>query len=369
MKTFTLLTILSQTIAFSTFAGTAQIDNIKIASSVPSDQASRLIKDIQLLKGMTFANPDPNMLKLMGIADANGSTLASWMEDRVNFIVDNDFALNNTTVTDSKQSFNFPNPSETPTIETPAPAPSQSSGTSTAPSDVQVMMLNIGSAIYYAGKESNTLYSVQIPGVANELATSPRIGIIKIGAGMFSPLFSTDQGKDPSTYEDAMPYLALRLSVLIHESRHSDGNGKSLGFFHALCPSGIYANMNACDRNLNGPYQIQTTFLNSLGQSCTTCSAGDKVAIQAIAADSASRQIVSTADSATNDGATIQLLQSELDYCSIIANLPPGTIPAGTVDCSNTAAIQAQITALQTNPAVIPSTMWDATPEGTFSAN
>jgi hypothetical protein len=377
MKRIALMIILAQTISLTALAAVQQIDNIKIASSVPQDQAAQLIKDIQTLKTMTFSKPDPNMLTLMEIPDANASTLVSWMESRVNFIVDENFALDDTNITTSKQSFNYPNPNATPSIETPAPvqvpvpSPSQSPDAS---NQVQVLMLNIGAAIYYSGKEDSSLYDVQIPGVGTEAATSPRIGIIKIRSGMFNGLFTGDIGKDPSTFINTMPYLALRLSTLIHEARHSDGNGTSLGFFHALCPSGIYANMNACDRNLNGPYQIETTFLNSFAQSCTTCSAGDTAAIQVIAADAASRQIVSTNDTSDLSTQQLMVLNSEISYCQIISTLPPGTIPVGTapnsIDCSNLAAMQAQYNALQSSGTkVILSTMWDSTPEGTFSAN
>lgn len=56
----------------------------------------------------------------------------------------------------------------------------------------------------------------------------------------------------------------VRLSFLIHEAGHSDGNGESMGFFHSLCPPGHqYEGMPACDANLNGPYFKQVTFLKT----------------------------------------------------------------------------------------------------------
>ncbi len=357
--------ILTQAIALSAFAGVPQIDNIKITSSVPADQSARFIKDVQLLKGMNFTNPDSQMMTLMGIDDAQGTTLASWMEDRVNFIVDENFKLDSTDLSFDTRAFNFPN-NGTPTMETPTKVP-------VAGGNIQTVMLNIGGAIYYTGKEKQKLLDVQLPGIGSEAATSARIGIIQVGSGMFMPLQQADIGKDPSTFEDEMPYVAFRLSTLIHEARHSDGNGPSLGFFHAVCSSGQYAGYSACDRNLNGPYEIETAFLNSMAQSCTTCSAGDKLVIQSLASDDASREIVSTPDPNQDNAGMITVLQSELSYCQIIAKLPAGTIPANPsspINCNDTASIQAQITNLQNGgQSMIPSTMWDATPEGTFSAN
>jgi hypothetical protein len=365
MKPLLLITLLTQAIALTAFAGVAQIDNIKIASTVPADQTARFIKDIQLLKGMNFTNPDSQMLTLMGIGDAQGSTLASWMEARVNFIVDENFKLDDTDLSIDKRAFTFPN-NGSPTLETPTKTP-------VAGGNIQTVMLNISGEIYYGGKENQQLLDVQLPGIGTEAATGMRIGILQIGSGMFMPLQQADAGKDPSTFEDGMPYVAFRLSTLIHEARHSDGNGPSIAFFHAVCSTGPYTGYAACDRNLNGPYEIQTAFLNSLVQSCTTCSAGDKIAIQNLASDDASREIVGSPDPSQDHSEMIGALQGELSYCQIIASLPAGTIPAdpsSSINCNDTAAIQAQITALQNGGQnMIPSTMWDATPEGTFSAN
>jgi hypothetical protein len=283
----------------------------------------------------------------------------------VNFIVDENMKLDSSTISDANGSYNYPNDSadQQPTIEKPTKTPD---GDST----VHTMMLNIGGGLYYGGKTDGALFQIAIPGIGKEEITSPRIGMIQVGAGLFGLFFAADQGKDPLTLVDTMPYVAERISTLIHEARHSDGNGKSLGFFHATCPDSMkdYGGYAACDRNLNGPYQIETTFLNSLAQSCPTCSTGDILAIKLVAADTAKRQIVSTPDANDNSQGMIEALQAELDYCKIVGSLPVA-IPNGAINCADTASIQAQITALQSGGATsTASTMWDPTPEGTFSA-
>jgi len=356
------LPMISKAIAVTSLLGTfaqsqasTKIENIQVSQDVPQNQVTRLQQDITLLKSMNFSQPDPELLSLMEIKDSSPGTLLAWMQARIHFIIDENFDLTKNIVI-AKSSYNYPN-SIIPTMETPPKNPTDGD---TQSGPVVTVMLNIGGAVYLMGKEQGSLLEMKIPGVGKEKMTSPRVGVLKVGQGLFAQLF-----KDPSLKPDSKPYVALRLATLFHEARHSDGNGASLGFLHAVCATGTYAGYSACDRNLNGPYQVETAFLKSMIQSCTDCSEGDKNAMLALAADAASRQIKFTADPNSDPSSQVAALQQELDLCQLMQKLHlPQTLPA----CSDIPALQKQIADLQTQAPSqgIPSTNWDPTPEGVF---
>jgi hypothetical protein len=123
-------------------------------------------------------------------------------------------------------------------------------------------MENSGTALYLYGKKHNILYGVNIAGLGSILATSPRVGLIKIGKNIFKNLSKVP---DPAHRD-----LTLILT-LFHEARHSDGSGEEAGFIHEKCPSGEYKDIYACDNNANGGYSAEAELSRTVINSCENC--------------------------------------------------------------------------------------------------
>jgi hypothetical protein len=295
-----LISLLSVTFSLSSVSAHAdltRLENIQVTSTVSADKIKRLQLDLNYLKSLQFNHADPEMISLMELQSATPESLLGWMEDRVHFIIDESLDLPSSVYASSGYYF-YANPGVFPLLETPTQQASEQSIDADAKSTGKVMtvMSNVGGTIYLSGKASGQLLMLNIPGIGLAEVRSPRVGILKVGPGLFAKIFA-----DPSLSPDSKPYITMRLATLFHEARHSDGNGESLSFLHAACPSGTYAGYLACDRNLNGPYQIQTKFINSLISACTDCTAGDLQAMRVLAADTASRQIAVSPDPNAND--------------------------------------------------------------------
>ena len=92
-----------------------------------------------------------------------------------------------------------------------------------------------------------------------------------------------------STDMDSLGNSLLRLSVLFHEARHSDGNGQYAAFPHATCASGDYQGLAACEENLNGPYAVQAILLRYFYSGCTNCTDTEKQGLLLALSDFQSR--------------------------------------------------------------------------------
>jgi hypothetical protein len=139
--------------------------------------------------------------------------------------------------------------------------------------------------VYYAAKQAKQLFSLELGGIGTVPFKSPRAGLLEIGPGLFPDL----QGhKVQNILLDV-----YRASTLFHEARHSDGHGKTLGFFHATCPSWHdYAGKPACDASTNGPYTIGAMVMKNLAAQCTSqCTELTKRALQSLYLDVAGRAL------------------------------------------------------------------------------
>ena len=220
-----------------------------------------------------------------------------------------------------------------------------------------VVMSNVGAGIYLDGKIKKSLMSVNIPGVGDLKINSPRTGIFKVGEGMFKPLLN-----DPNSFDDgssislsnSFANSVWRLGIFFHEARHSDGNGISLTFPHAVCPPGtVYAGFNACDRNLNGPYTIGATFLKKSVDNCSKCSSREKEALRNVYADSLSRVL----KDALTPAAAAPNTDTLADSCDSMKKL--GVDTSALANCKNP-----QSTAQPATPAPIRTLgVFDDTPE------
>jgi len=123
---------------------------------------------------------------------------------------------------------------------------------------------------------------------------STRVGIITLGPG----------------YTKSLPQLA-RVSVQVHEARHSDCTGglppsdvellqageapltTSCGHSHVECPPGHeFAGLPACDDHAWGAYAVEMLFAEAVGSHCPKCTEEDRQIGMIIALDSSTRILV-----------------------------------------------------------------------------
>jgi len=287
--------IIAATLILAATAATAS--DIMLSKSIKSGLRNKIEKDLSIIENFKFsAKTNKETLKTMGLNNLNSATASDWLNNRVNYIVsEKALSLFNLLVRRvvfvDNQDVDFPNPTVIPySIGNALDA------TSDADEEGFTVMSNIGTALYFGGKQQRSVYGMKISrGLlrkAEKVAvTSPRTGIIQIGEGLFASEIAVNENNP-----DAFANSISRIGTFFHEARHSDGNGESLGFFHAKCPAGHdYEGMPACDENLNGPYTIGALIMEEMTKSCgDMCSEKEKQTLKLMAIDSASRVMKTT---------------------------------------------------------------------------
>ena len=180
-----------------------------------------LIHDLQYLRRMSLQGPAALALQReLHLADSSGETLFHWLEEKVQFLLDEGFE----TLAQFYAARNVSNP-----------------------------LL----AIY---RSPHAI--VEAPGFGPVEISSQRVGIVSLGTNFFR------------THENEENFEVIhRLAALIHEARHNEGRGASFGFPHIRCPEGRYnSGIHACDVCNNGAYAIQLLFYQSALASCDHCS-------------------------------------------------------------------------------------------------
>jgi len=273
-----------------------KLGSIRAEPNVPVEQIQQLRSDFDWLANLENKSTSTELLDVMELKNASPSTLSSWLSARVRYVMAEDFqpSLLNVRPLFFKK-VHYP-ATPLPEIELPEGfefgqtlSREEWSEEETAPDEAgpQIIMSNLGSALYLGGKSSNISLGLKVRGVGKVAITSPRVGVIQIGSGLFS-----DKLFDASISKESPIRRTFRLETFFHEARHSDGNGKSLGFVHALCPAGHdYANSNACDRSTNGPYTVGAVIAEHLAVNCSHCSDQEREVMRLIALDSRSRII------------------------------------------------------------------------------
>ena len=281
--------------------------NLIMSSKIPKEQRKILKNDLGQLQNMNFASAaDEETLNLMGLDDFNSHSVMAWLNERVSAVIED-------TDTDklklsSKAFKDYPQNGE-PNIEQALQAPR---GGGSRGGGVTVMS-NVGTGLYYAGKSSNQLITIKVKTgfLSSKKLTinSPRTGVIQIGEGLFMRKYLMNKEN-----EGALANSLGRMAVFFHEARHSDGNGKSLGFFHAVCPNGHdFAGAYACDRNLNGPYSIGANMMKEFIKNCESCSVSEKEQMRLRYIDSMNRVLTETPKIKEDIDADVDLLKVQLD--------------------------------------------------------
>lgn len=344
--------IILAAIAFSFAAHAAQAE-ILFVKSVPQDQKKQIIQDMFYMANQPWAG-DQKLLQLMGLSSNDGLTILNWVDNRVRYVVPESFELSDQSIYQVSDNY-FPTPSETPTFEKPTNTPDTGGSTST----VKTVMSNVGGAIYIIGKMRHSILGVKIDDQQIPV-TSTRIGILKVGSG----LFAADQLlKVPN---DSVVGRQFRLSTLVHEARHSDGRGTAAGFLHAICPEGHrLAGYAACDRSSNGPYSVEAQYVTMVNQNCKDCQPADKEMLNKLAADAYDR-VISTAPSDVGSDLNSTIISTYTMLLQICSSSPTACSADDLAKYHKAIAdAQAQqAPAQQASAASAPA--WDANPEGTY---
>ncbi|MBI3558079.1 MAG: hypothetical protein HY074_17585 [Deltaproteobacteria bacterium] len=303
-----------------------------VAKDVPENQYKILESDIQYLKSTPITQGDFQIQEMMRLNTLSGSTLESWMTDRVQYIVSQIFEIKSSLYV-KKMGYSFEHADERPTVAVPTKIPGK--GTNQSGSVVKTIMTNIGGAFYFAGKSAGALLGAKIPGVGKVPVTSPRVGLLQVGEGLFG------MPKNMAGIKINSPAAAIfRLGVLFHEARHSDGNGKTLGFFHAICPAGHeYEGFGACDRSLNGPYTIGALTTKALADSCTTCTVAEREGLKLVYLDYFNRVILEEKPTAAEIERKALPLKTQLEVCKMFASSPNMNFEM----CKDVPAVQKQL--------------------------
>ncbi|MBU6152678.1 MAG: hypothetical protein KGP28_00120 [Bdellovibrionales bacterium] len=260
---------------------------IEIDHSVPKDQARSIELDQAYLDRLQFRHNEKDEVtkNLLGIDRAiSPEVLREWLGQRVALIISERMDLEKSILVGSGRVV-YPEPKTLPIPDLAGGNPKPVGGGSGGTHDPVIVMSNTGAGLYLLGKQNGVLLVLQRTDGSLFPILSPRSGVIQIGSGLFLERMRVN----PNTQDHPANSIS-RLSTLFHEARHSDGNGQSLGFMHAICPEGhAYAGYPACDKNLNGPYTVGAQVLNTLIAACTECGTKEKTILKTIEADSRSR--------------------------------------------------------------------------------
>jgi hypothetical protein len=256
--------------------------------AVPAEQKKVMLEDYGYLDRLQILDEGNDLLtrQLLETPRVSASQLKSWLSSRMKVVISEKTEIEKSVRIVSRAAY-YQNGGIMPEIDAPVPTPkpAPTDGSNKPAFKPMVVMSNMGTAIYMHGKQNAKLLGLQGSDGKIMPMRSPRDGLVQIGEGLFQERLRVN----PERVDLPANRLA-RLSTYFHEARHSDGNGKSLGFAHAMCPVGhAYQGYYACEKNLNGPYTIGAMVLKKLTAACSDCSAKEKTTLQMIQADSLSR--------------------------------------------------------------------------------
>ncbi|MBC7428983.1 MAG: hypothetical protein H7336_10250 [Bacteriovorax sp.] len=277
----------------------ANANDIQLSRGIKSDLRAKIERDMDALDNLKFKpTAEVGSLKVMGLETLNAQTASKWLNERVNYVIEENALsvlklLIKKTIQVEREGVSFPNAGVLPYSLDPK---NKASTLFNAAGEGVVVMSNIGSGLYMAGKNENKVYALKVSRGLLKKATkvvieSPRAGIIQIGEGLFMKEI-TINNENPASIANSIN----RLGTFFHEAKHSDGNGSSLGFAHSLCPAGHdYAGAYACDESVNGPYTVGAIMMKEMLKSCNdTCTPKEKEILKIVILDSESRIMLTT---------------------------------------------------------------------------
>lgn len=335
---------------------TSTWSEIKFSKKVPRKQRKLLEQDLERLEGFRMLpNLSQEAQELFNMSSFDTKSFYNWLDQRVSYVLGEEEELEDLLFLENNFQ-TYPNPDLFPTIPDGGKTPS---GT------VKTVMSNLGMAVYFAGKKSQQLLGFKFKkGILKKekvVVRSPRVGLIKVGEGLFFKPLSEDK--------DSYANTVSRLGTFYHEARHSDGNGTHLGFTHDICPKDHdFEGYFACDFNLNGPYTVGANAVKIMLERCASCSHAEKERLNLLVADSFSRVVkekVAEPSQVTGDFnlSTLQLL---LETKKMLLGFEDDPLKKEELE-KEIADLERQIQSAgnpsSTDPTVIKAQKWDAAPE------
>ena len=358
------VTMLALAASMSSVFASEQFGGITFHSTVEPKQIETLKTDLRYIYQNPVSKIDNEFQAATKMSAVDGKNMHNWLLNRVRYIVGESYELKEENIAISITRalfFKFPN--------TPMPEGFEMLSRLNEEEDdggVKTVMTNIGGALYLAGKKAKIPLGLKFDG-DNVFLTSPRIGVLQVGEGLFLKRFLINKEN-----ELAPSNSISRLGTLFHEARHSDGNGKSTGFLHKVCPEGHpYAGHAACEISGNGPYTIGGLAQRQMLQNCSECSEAELTTLAVKVLDSFDRVIDLFA--ATKRSALISEIRQYKSLISTYENLltilpEKRDVYQPEIDAlkAKVAEMEQELATLSYRPAVKPAD-YDATPEGKFS--
>lgn len=331
------------------FTAQAQTPVIQFSPAIPDNQKQSILNDLDRLRVLRVDGKNDQANSLFQTPSLTTAHLNAWLAERSHYFLEEGFSSQGR-IQVLQQNYTYPNPIvatfETATKQTGAPG-----------SIMRVVMSNRGVGYYFDGKNKKQKLALDIPGIGSVKITSPHNGIFMIGSGLFT--------KSISTSFNSMASSLQRMKTYFHEARHSDGNGQTLGFFHVVCPVGHqYAGYSACDKNINGPYQIGSQFLNvALKKGCTGCSEQEKEALRNSQLDSQLRIVNQSLDQQyipVKFSKKTNLAPPVMSLSSTCQALKDQGVDIGQIETCNQGSEISTTSSFSNEPP-----LWDPTPEST----
>lgn len=208
---------------------------------------------------------------------SSGVDLLKWLSERISIVTGETFDLNKSIYTESAK-YDFQLPGILPDLS------ARMTRSASAQTKMSVVMANMGPVVYYLGKSQGKLFGVDLAGIGKIPVSTPRVGLLQIGPGLFPAL---KEGKLTD-----LDVSLSRLFTLFHEARHSDGRGAAMGMMHIYCPVGhAYAGYPACDFSLNGAYSVEGQIAKLMTENCSKCTIAQKEKLRLGYLDSFSRVV------------------------------------------------------------------------------
>lgn len=244
---------------------------IYLDSSIPAEHVQLLKSDFTYLYNNKSELVDSEFQSMAELSKVDGAHMYNWIFNRAKFIVGEDYSFTGRNLV-KKKGHVFP---ATPVPPSVANRMQSYAGT--------IIMSNAGAELYLTGKLEKTLKGLWLER-KEVLATSPRIGILQIGEGLFAERFLINKDKESEANK------IKRIGTIFHEARHSDGNSEHIGFIHSDCPTGhLLSGLAACENYANGSYSLEAVALKNLLLNCNTCSIEDSTKLTASIADALGR--------------------------------------------------------------------------------
>ena len=339
--------------------GSTDYGGISFHSSITPIQKNLLKKDLRYLFSSAKVI-DSQLSDLIGASQPNGQQLHHFLINRVRAIVGQSFNMEASLI--QREGHIFPN--------TPLPDIASGSTTKLPMAEVtpeRITMTNLGGGLYLGGKAHQALLGIQFDH-KQLMATSPRVGILQVGEGLFQGEFLINA----AATADANSISRIR--TLFHESRHSDGTGISTGFMHALCPpEHAFAGRLACDLSHNGAYMLGALIERHFMLNCSTCSETEKTMLAANISDGFSRVLRVT--TTTNVARLRAVLNTYINTRELYREMLTSVQGERRNDIEleitrldeRIVQGEARLQQMMSEESTAPQLTWDATPEGRFT--